>query len=71
MSIIVRMAGGGIAIALLLHFAIREARLNKLLSKTGKPSKKAIEKRSAALLAQMDRNVAERNARKTSDQLLQ
>lgn len=63
MNMIISLLGAGMIAMLMLYFAAKNGWLAKFLSNLYKPSEKALKKQSDNLLAEMDRNVAERKSR--------
>jgi hypothetical protein len=62
-DLIVPMVGTGGIVLYLLHVAVKTGWLESFLKNLDKPSRDAIKKQSDQMLADMDRNVAERKAR--------
>lgn len=62
-ELIIPILGAGCLMLYLLHVAVKAGWLETFLKNLDKPSAKAIKKQSDEMLADMDRNVAERKAR--------
>jgi hypothetical protein len=62
-DLIIPILGAGCIMLYLLHVAVKTGWLETFLKNLDKPSADAIKKQSDEMLADMDRNVAERKAR--------